>query len=252
MIHDKAVTMVGRVSISRSGVALWRQVADQLRGAIDRGEFPPAAKLPSEFEIGRQFGVNRHTVRAAIAHLAAEGLVETRHGLGTIVTRSGRLSYPIRLRTRLSTGLSGQVASVESRLLNAQEHDAIPSIAEELGLSPGDSVLELETMSIAEDRPISLATHWLDARRFNGLAETFARTRSMTASFSHFGIDDYIRRETRVLAEGAGEAELVHLDLPKGSIVLVATGTNATLDGKVFHLTRTRFAADRIELRIEH
>jgi GntR family phosphonate transport system transcriptional regulator len=133
-----------------------------------------------------------------------------------------------------------------------QELEATPSIAAELGLSPGDSVLELETVSIAADRPISLATHWLDARRFKGLAEVFETTGSMTAAFRHFGIDDYIRRETRVLAEGAGEAELTHLDLPKGSIVLVATGTNTTLDGEVFHLTRTRFAADRIELRIEH
>lgn len=252
MIDDKAVTMADKVGISRSGVALWRQVADQLRGAIDRGEFPPASKLPSEFEIGRQFGVNRHTARAAIAHLASEGLVQTRHGLGTIVTRSGRLSYPIRLRTRLSTGLSDQVASIISRLLGTQEREATPSIAAELGLRPGDSVLELETVSIAADRPISLATHWLDAGRFKGLADAFEATGSMTAAFRKFGIDDYIRRETSVLAEGAGEAELTHLDLPKGSIVLVATGTNTTLDGRVFHLTRTRFAADRIELRIEH
>jgi GntR family phosphonate transport system transcriptional regulator len=251
-MDDKAVTMSEGKIASRSGVALWRQVADQLRGAIDRGDYPPGSKLPAEFEIGRQAGVNRHTVRAAIAHLAAEGLVATRHGLGTIVTRTGRLSYPIRLRTRLSAGLSDQVAAIESRLLDATIRPAERHVAAQLGLESAAPVLELETLSTAEGRPISLATHWLDAGRFHGFAERFAEIRSMTAAFRHYGIEDYIRRETRVLAEGAGEAELQNLVLPKGSIVLVATGTNATVDGRVFHLTRTRFPADRIELRIEH
>ncbi len=73
----------------------------------------------------------------------------------------------------------------------------------------------------------------------------------MTAALRSYGIDDYIRLETRVLAEGASEAELVNPNLPKGAIVLVATSINATRDGRIFHITHTRFPADRIELRIE-
>ena len=48
---------------------------DGLRGAIDRGEFPPASKLPSEFEIGRQFGVTRERIR----QIEAKTLAKLRH-----------------------------------------------------------------------------------------------------------------------------------------------------------------------------
>lgn len=45
-------------------------------------------KLPSENELCRQLGVSRVSVRSAIQRLRAIGLVETKHGIGTYVTRT--------------------------------------------------------------------------------------------------------------------------------------------------------------------
>ncbi len=52
-----------------SGVALWRQIADDIRVAIGAGEFRETGKLPGEMALAERFGVNRHSVRAAIAAL---------------------------------------------------------------------------------------------------------------------------------------------------------------------------------------
>lgn len=56
------------------------QVADQLRQGILRGEFAPGAALPGERSLAAQLGVSRLTLRAALARLQSEGMLEPRQG----------------------------------------------------------------------------------------------------------------------------------------------------------------------------
>jgi len=65
---------------------LWQQVADDLRNEITTGRQPPGTRLPSEAELGYQYGVSRVTIRHAIQALADEGLVQAVHGRGTFTT----------------------------------------------------------------------------------------------------------------------------------------------------------------------
>ncbi len=69
--------------IARSSVV--DAVADRLRGEILSGRLPAFAKIPSERELSLALGVNRLTLRAALARLEALGLITTRHGSGTVV-----------------------------------------------------------------------------------------------------------------------------------------------------------------------
>ncbi len=59
----------------------------EIRDRIVRGEFLPDIKLPTETALGDLFGVSRTVVREALARLRREGLVYTRRGSGTFVTR---------------------------------------------------------------------------------------------------------------------------------------------------------------------
>lgn len=61
---------------------LYRQIADQIRGLIHAGEFPPESRLPAERDLARQLGVSRPSVREALIALEVEGLVEVRVGSG--------------------------------------------------------------------------------------------------------------------------------------------------------------------------
>lgn len=61
------------------------QVREQLEQALARGEYEPGDRLPSERELSELFGVSRVSVREAIRSLEAVGLVEVRHGKGTLV-----------------------------------------------------------------------------------------------------------------------------------------------------------------------
>lgn len=69
-----------------SGIPLYRQIADYVRGKIESGEWPPGSRIPTERAIAQAFSVNRSTVVQAFAELTAEGFIEGRSGSGTIVS----------------------------------------------------------------------------------------------------------------------------------------------------------------------
>src|SRR5215471_10257265 len=70
---------------SGSPVPLYHQLAERLFGEIRSGRYAPGAKLPSEHELARTFGLGRPTVRQATEALIQRGLLERRRGSGTYV-----------------------------------------------------------------------------------------------------------------------------------------------------------------------
>jgi GntR family transcriptional regulator len=66
---------------------MYRQIAEDLKTRIERGSIAQGAKLPTESDLRVGYGAARNTVREAVKLLASRGLVETRPGLGTFVTR---------------------------------------------------------------------------------------------------------------------------------------------------------------------
>jgi len=65
---------------------LYQQIAEQLRGLIQGGEFPVGSRLPPERDLAARMGVSRPSVREALIALEVEGLVEVRMSAGIFVT----------------------------------------------------------------------------------------------------------------------------------------------------------------------
>jgi len=61
------------------------QIIEQLRTQILTGVLPVGAKLPTERELGLDFGVSSPTVREALRALSSMGLIEARQGSGAYV-----------------------------------------------------------------------------------------------------------------------------------------------------------------------
>lgn len=66
-------------------VPKYSAVADALVARIQAGVYKPGELLDSEPALTRQFGVSRHTVRAALRALYEKGLVVGQRGRGTVV-----------------------------------------------------------------------------------------------------------------------------------------------------------------------
>ena len=62
-----------------------RQIAEQIRAQCLSGVLKPGDCLPSVRQLARELAVNVNTVFRVYERLAAEGLIELRHGEGTFV-----------------------------------------------------------------------------------------------------------------------------------------------------------------------
>lgn len=106
---------------------LYQQIVEQIESRILNGELMPGDRLPSERELGKQFGVSRTSIREAIRVLTLKGLVEVSHGRGTYVIDQTSIAV------RDSLNLMVQVGKKESfqNLIEVREilEPAIASIA---------------------------------------------------------------------------------------------------------------------------
>ncbi len=236
----------------RTGIALWRQIADAIRTGIGTGLADENGKLPPETDLAARFGVNRHTVRAAIATLEHEQVLRAEQGKGTFVVSRRRYAYPISKRTRFSAGLSGQARNITGHLLKAERESASPEIAERLGLQPGAELVRLESLGSADGLPVSRATSWFDAGPYGGIGELVEETGSVTKALIRLGVDDYLRQSTSIEATHADDQDAADLQLSPGAIVIVARAVNVLTDSTPIQFSRTRFAADRVELRVDY
>src|SRR3546814_3282527 len=99
-----------RLSDLSSDVCSSDLMRDEIRERICLLTYPPGTRL-SEAALAAEFGVSRTPIRRVLAHLEAGGLVESRHGVGTVVTTIDlpRLREIYALRMRLAE-LIGELA----------------------------------------------------------------------------------------------------------------------------------------------
>jgi GntR family phosphonate transport system transcriptional regulator len=236
----------------RSGISAWKQIADQISRSILSGEYDETGMVPPETVLAERFGVNRHTVRSAIASLAEDGMLRRVQGRGTLIERRERLVYPVSRRTRFSDGLGSQAQDLEMRLLSAQTIAASGQVALALGIPENEGVVvNLDTLSMADGKPIVLTSHYFDQRRFPDMASHFERHHSITRAFAEQGVEDYIRVSTEVTGRLATSEESARLQLASTAVVLETLAVNADSSGQVLQFSRAIFAAERITLRLD-
>jgi GntR family transcriptional regulator len=68
-----------------SSIPISRQVAEQIRAQCLAGLLPPGSRLPSVRELAHALVVNVNTIFRVYERLAADQLIEMRHGDGTYV-----------------------------------------------------------------------------------------------------------------------------------------------------------------------
>ena len=230
-----------------TGIAIWRQLAEIFEAAIADGTWRAGERLPTEAELAARHGVNRHTVRQALADLATRGLVRAQQGSGTYV-EAPPLAYPIGRRTRFSDIVVAQAREPSGRLVSTRREVATPAIAEALALPEGGEVIRVETIRTADGVPISWALSAFPADRFPDVAAIYAETASFTAAFRAGGVEDYVRTATRIGARVADATDAERLEIAPGRPVLEVDCVNSDLDGRPIQWARARFVGDRVRI----
>lgn len=144
-----------------------------LQQQLADGTIPPGGVLPSEPDLAHKTRLSRTTVRRALARLAAEGLIERRHGSGTYATAQGAAS------ARAASGAEGLLADLRqmARVTTTRilQHAVIATPPRILAACPelGARVLLLQRTRVHRGKPFVVISHYIPER----YAAHFARSK---------------------------------------------------------------------------
>ena len=148
----------------------YQQLYTILRKEIVDGCWTPGDMLPSEKELIDQFEVSRITVRQALEMLVNDGLIYRRRGRGTFV------AVP-----KIEQGLNRIVSFTEdmrqrglhpgTEILFAGLEPASAELADKLDVAPGEELVLIERLRLADDEPLSIEISHLVHRYCPGVLE---------------------------------------------------------------------------------
>lgn len=230
-------------------MSLFATIAETLRGEIASGLYPPGAKLPTEAALAARFGVNRHTVRHALAALAEAGTVHARRGAGVFVT-ARPTDYPLGRRVRFHQNIAASGRSPSRWISRVETLPASTEEATALRLRPGTQVHIIEGTSLADGQPLAVFRSVFPAVRFPGLPGAIKARGSITAALGDCGLSDYTRAETRLTARLADPVLALALQVRSQAPILQSVALNIDMAGLPVEYGTTWFAGDRVTLTV--
>lgn len=219
----------------------YQRIADELKAAIERGEYGPGDRIPGENDLMARHRVARMTARQALGVLQSEGIVEARKGAGVFV----RQFRPVRRRgaSRLSRATWGAGESVWSTetagrdlivdAASVTEEEPPATIAGVLGLSAGAPACVRRRRFVLDGRPVLIATSYLDAALVSGtpITESDTGPGGIYARLGEIGHRP-VRFREEVRSRMPSTAEIEQLRLLPGTPVVLISRTAFTADGR--------------------
>jgi GntR family phosphonate transport system transcriptional regulator len=233
-----------------NGVALWRQISMRIEDDIASGRYGPGQRLPSENTLSAELGVNRHTIRRALAALDEKGLVRIEQGRGSFV-RESIINYPVGRRTRFSENLSRQRRAPGNILLEAVDEEADAVVAAALNIPGGAVVTRITSAGEADGHRINYAHSYFPRALFPGLVRVYQECRSVTQALGHFGVKDYFRRSTRIITRMPSAEEARALGQPRTRPVLITESINVDAGNVPLEFGVTLFASDWVQIVVD-
>lgn len=229
----------------------WERARDWIVQDIAARRLVDGDQLPPEPDIQRASGVGRHSVRRALAALAAEGLISAEQGRGTFVRAQPAILYRIGRRTRYRENILAAGRTPGSDAIEAELIAADAAVAAALGLAPGAPVHRILRRGLADGAPISLTRSYHSAARFPDLGERRAANESITDIYRSHGIPDYHRLRTTLYARlpEKWEARLLeqHIEQP----VIVMCKTDQAPDGTPIGWAEAIWSAGRVRFELD-
>ncbi|MFL6534819.1 MAG: GntR family transcriptional regulator [Pseudomonas sp.] len=226
-----------------STTSLYEQIAHQLLEEIQRGDYEPSGKLPSEAQLGERFGVSRVTVRLAVGKLSDDGVVERKQGKGTFVAAK-----------QVRHGLDALRSFHEALLLQGLQpsmqvlsHTLQPVPEAMRGLfETADDCLMLERLHFVDDEPIALGrSHLLAVLADVAWSEVEHQPiYSILESITGLAV---IRADLAIRAQEADKGLANALHVKRGAALLVMERTSYFADGRccdrtTFYIRPERYA----------
>lgn len=223
-----------------------RRIAQALRERIT--SLRPGDRLPSDAELVAEFGVSRMTARSAMQRLAEEGLVQRLPGRGSFVAVAAAHRRTDRLMT-FSSEMARRGRVPTSRLLARSIRPSTRSEAAALDLAPGEPIVEVRRIRLADSQPIALESAILVASCGPAVLAADLEHGSLHAAVTAGG--QTLRRGTGTVGAAAATAEDARLlDIRRGDPLLIERRVIRDDRDRRIEATESRYPADRYALDV--
>ena len=119
---------------TESGIPIYRQIIEQVKFAVARGELEPGDQLPTVRQLAVDLSINPNTVIRAYRELEIEGVLQTQQGSGTFVSSKRPKVDRLKKQRMLDQILTEMLArassygfSLEDLLEALRTHQELPS-----------------------------------------------------------------------------------------------------------------------------
>lgn len=203
---------------------LYSLIASRMEELIASGRWAEGDRVPPERQLCGDFGVSRATLRQALGELEERGLISRHQGRGTFVTRP-RVQLPIEGVFSIRDAIAAHGLSLTTRVVNVELIEASRQLATDLACLPGDKLVFIERLRVADGEPLVLDTAHLRAELFPGLEAVDFESRSLYDVLER----DYGRR----VAEAQETLEPVILTPRECELLEVPPHTTALLTRRI-------------------
>lgn len=208
-------------AVNRDGaVPVYRQIMNWMTSQIITGEWPAGFRLPGEYDLAKQLGVSRGSLRKAIGQLTRRQLLVQAQGKGTFVSPI-LIEQPLASRLVgvseefLRSGMPFSTQVLQQGLLPAPAH-----VTQTLDLQEQSNVFYLKRVRYVGNDPIVFNESWLPGDRFGELVQVdFSKERLFEVLERMFGV--HLAWAERTIAAVRAEPEVAaHLNIEVGDPVL--------------------------------
>ncbi len=224
-------------------------LADALRARVAVGNHAAGGALPSEAQLGREYGASRVTVRRALELLRAEGLVTSRQGAGWFVALDP-VRQPLGRITTIEAALEAAGAEPRRDIVEFRFEPAAAEVASALGIAAGTDVLRVERVVRADGEPFALVTVWVPGDLGADLSRADVERSPFYDLLPVRGVE--LGRAVQTIdAAALDEHDATLLGVAPGSPTLLCRRITYATDGRAVIASAHRYPSGRTHLEIE-
>ncbi len=230
-----------------SVVPLYFQIQQQLLQHIRLGRFKAGKPLPSEEVISRRLRVSRMTARQALKALCSQGVAYSQRGKGTFVSEA-KLEKNFRQVLSFSEEMEARGSRPHSKVISFKVVSAGEAAAEALRVPPGEELIQLRRVRMADSLPMGVECTYLPLRLCPDLSEKFDPSTSLYRTLSEDYEIHIVQADEVVEAGLASSEEARLLRISKGSPVFLFTRTAYVENGQAVEYVKSTFRGDRYKI----
>lgn len=208
----------------------------------------PHARVPSEMELMKRYGVSRGTVKQAIEHLEQQGLVYRVQGKGTFVAEP-RITRSFDRLPSFSDDIRRLGREPGVKVLALRQVNASRKIAEKLGRQEGVPVWKAERLFSADGEPLALSTSYVLRDRCPVLTVDELNRSLYRTLEEKYGLGPRGTRDTYTAVNANGRIAGI-LQVNEGAALLYSERLAYTEDKTVIEYVESYIRGDRFTIDV--